>query len=187
MRARPPLVSSCTIGALLLAASCAGEQASPNKGIAEPVRVESGQFVPGALPGSAPLSSGDGGVDPQVTDISAADTDVEQGELGLSVSGHATTDAQAIGMRFTDLGTGYWVVGVGAPDPVGQRPTHLAALGGLRAQPPPGIPQPRLRGDRPRRLERNAERARALHRHPGPGQPQHLRPEAVPPPPPSSR
>jgi hypothetical protein len=117
MRARPPFVSSCTIGALLLAASCAGEQASPNKGIAEPVRIESGQFVPGTLPGSAAQSSGDGGVDPQVTDISAADTDVEQGELGLSVSGHATPDAQAIGVRFTDLGTGYWVVGVGAPDP----------------------------------------------------------------------
>ena len=104
---------------LLLAASCAGEQASPDTGISEPLRIETGQFVPGSLPGSPQqaASARDGGVSPQVTDVNVANTAVEQGEEGLLFSGHATTDAQAVGVRFADLGTGYWVVPVGAPDP----------------------------------------------------------------------
>jgi hypothetical protein len=101
---------------LLLAAGCTGEQASPNTGLGEPIRVGSAQFVPGALPGAA-QSPVDGGVTPRVTDVSAATTDIEPGELGLVLSGHATTDAQAVGVRFPDLGTGYWVLPVGAPDP----------------------------------------------------------------------
>jgi hypothetical protein len=68
------------------------------------------------LPGSA-SSSADGGVDPQVTDVNVADTAIAEGTLGLNISGHATVDAQAIGTRFVDMGTGYWVIPVGAPDP----------------------------------------------------------------------
>jgi hypothetical protein len=118
MRA-PAVLRAGYVSSLVLAAAAAGcnaEQASPDKGIGEPVRVGSGQFVPGALPGTA-KSSVDGGVSPRVTDVSSATTEIEQGELGLLLAGHATTDTQAVGMRFTDLGTGYWVVPVGAPDP----------------------------------------------------------------------
>jgi hypothetical protein len=105
----PPFVA-------LAAPACTGEQASPNTGLGEPVRVQSAQFVPGALPGST-QSHGDGGVSPRVTDVSSATTEVEPGELGLLLSGHATSDAQSVGVRFPDLGTGYWIVPVGAPDP----------------------------------------------------------------------
>jgi hypothetical protein len=116
MRAVAP---SCALGALLLALACTGQQVSTNPGLGEPVRVESGQFVPGTLPGTpeAPDASVDGGVTPQVTDVNVANTAVEPGELGLALSGHASPDAQTIGLRFADLGTGYWVVPVGAPDP----------------------------------------------------------------------
>jgi hypothetical protein len=102
----------------LVVASCTGEQASPDTGIAEPLRIETGQFVAGTLPGSS--SSGttpDGGIDPQVTDVNVANTAIEQGELGLVFTGHTTRGAQTVGVRFADLGTGYWVVPVGAPDP----------------------------------------------------------------------
>jgi hypothetical protein len=111
---------TCVAGVLMLAASCTGEQTSPNTGIGEPVRIESGQFVPGLLPGSPQLAADaapEAGVDPQVTDVNVANTAIEQGELGLVFSGHATTDAQTVGVRFADMGSGYWVVPVGAPDP----------------------------------------------------------------------
>jgi hypothetical protein len=113
-------IARAVSGALLVATSCTGEQASPNTGIGEPLRIESAQFVPGGLPGAPPEpadASADAGTDPQVTDINVANRAIEQGELGLLFSGHATTDAQTIGVRFADLGTGYWVVPVGAPDP----------------------------------------------------------------------
>jgi hypothetical protein len=110
------LACLCTCAA---AAACAGEQASPTTNVGEPIRIESGQFVPGALPGSPQpaAASADAGVNPQVTDVNVANSAIEQGELGFLLSGHATTDAQTVGVRFADLGTGYWVVTVGAPDP----------------------------------------------------------------------
>ncbi len=116
MRARGATPLFCQ--ALLALGACASDQASPDEGIDEPLRVESGQFVAGALPGSAAVTS-DAGVSasPRVTDVSSATSDIEEGELGLALSGHATTDTQAIGVRFPDLGTGYWVVPIGAPDP----------------------------------------------------------------------
>jgi len=116
MRRRGVVRTRGWMAALLLAASCAGDEASPNSGLGEPVRVESGQFVPGSLPGST-ASTVDGGVSPQVTDVSVADTEIAQGELGLVLSGHASVDTQAIGVRFADMGTGYWVVPIGGPDP----------------------------------------------------------------------
>jgi hypothetical protein len=111
-------VRAWPVGAMLLLASCAGEQVSRNTGLGEPVRVESGQFIPGALPGLQQSdASVDAGTGPQVTDVNVANTAIEQGEPGLVLSGHATTDAQTVGVRFADMGTGYWVVPVGAPDP----------------------------------------------------------------------
>jgi hypothetical protein len=106
-------------GPLLLVASCTGEQVSNSTRIGEPLRVESGQFVPGALPGAPEVvDASPGAADgPRVTDVNVANTAVEPGELGLGLSGHATADAQTVGVRFADLGTGYWVVPVGAPDP----------------------------------------------------------------------
>jgi hypothetical protein len=133
---------SCPVGVLLLAASCTGPQASPNTGIGEPLRIESGQFVPGALPGSPQLPADaavDAGVDPQVTDTNVANTAIAQGELGLVFSGHATTDALTIGVRFADMGTGYWLVPVGAPDPTDDGLLTWQATADFGRNLPPGF------------------------------------------------
>jgi len=116
---RTRATQACRLGALLLAVSCAGEKASPDTGISEPVRVQSGQFVPGALPGTPQPDASvvDAGTAPQVIDVNVGDTAVEPGELGLVFTGHTTVNAQATAVRFADLGSGYWVVPVGAPDP----------------------------------------------------------------------
>jgi hypothetical protein len=111
-------IAGAAMSTLVLAIGCNAEQASPNTGIGEPVRIESAQFVAGPLPGSPqPDSSTAVGVNPQVPDVNVANTAIEQGELGLVFSGHTTVDAQTVGVRFADMGTGYWVVPVSAPDP----------------------------------------------------------------------
>jgi hypothetical protein len=117
MRAAPEPLA---LAALLSTAACTGEQVSAGTGLAEPLRVESGQFLSGALPGlPAPDASADAGpgIDPQVTDINIPNTAIEQGEQGLTISGHVTPEAQTVALRFSDLGTGYWVVPVSGPDP----------------------------------------------------------------------
>jgi hypothetical protein len=108
------------LGAVLAWSACSGQQVSSSVGLTEPIRVESGQFLPGLLPGSAPPDASvdaGAGTNPEVTDINVGNTAIYQGERGLIFSGHATTDAQSVGVRFADLGTGYWVIPVGGPDP----------------------------------------------------------------------
>jgi hypothetical protein len=100
--------------------ACTGPQVSATAALEEPVRVESGQFISGDLPGLPPLpATADGGAttNPQVTDVTVANTAVQPGAAGMNISGHATATTQAIGVRFADAGSGYWVVPVGPPDP----------------------------------------------------------------------
>jgi hypothetical protein len=104
------------------AAACTGSQVAGNAGVGEPLVVESGQFFAGTLPGSPPLGSSDeGGTAPprgaQVIDVNAANRVIRPGEMGMTISGHTTTDAQTVAVRFAGLGSGYWVVPVGGPDP----------------------------------------------------------------------
>ena len=108
--------------AALVLASCTGPQVSATAALDEPIRVESGQFAPGALPGTpAPISADGGdagaGANPQVTDGTLANTAASPGAAGVVLSGHTTATAQAVAIRFADLGSGYWVVPVGPPDP----------------------------------------------------------------------
>ena len=109
------------VAAGCLVVACTGTQVSGTTEIEEPLRVESAQFIPGTLPGIAVTDSSevnpDAGVNPQVTDVNVANTAIAQGEQGLVFSGHTTADAQTVAVRFADLGTGYWVVPVGGPDP----------------------------------------------------------------------
>jgi hypothetical protein len=107
-------------GAALALASCGGEQVSQTTALQEPIRVESGQFIGGALPGLAePPASEDAGpsATPFVSDIQVLTNTLAPGFQGLDFQGHASPTAQTIDVRFADLGTGYWVVPVGAPDP----------------------------------------------------------------------
>lgn len=96
-------------------ASCSGEP-SPS-GLDEPLRVASGAFKNGALPGAPPAAEGATGAPPLVTSLEAASTLVRLGQTGKSLVGRTSTDAVAVAVGFADLGTGYWVFPVDAPDP----------------------------------------------------------------------
>jgi hypothetical protein len=76
----------------------------------EPIRVRGGQFVRGDLPAA-------GSGDRKVTAIQTLNPVISPGEGGKSLSGRATGDAASIAFRFADLGSGYWVIPIGAPDP----------------------------------------------------------------------
>jgi len=100
--------------------ACTANEVSDVQGIGEPIVVESGQFLAGPLPGQPPVDAstdGSAGPAPVVADINVANAVIAEGEQGLVVSGHATPSGQTIGVRFADLGSGYWVVPLGAPDP----------------------------------------------------------------------
>jgi hypothetical protein len=120
-----PRVAVAASLAALGTVACTSQQVSGSANLTEPVRVESGQFIAGPLPGIAAPSLADGGnavdagagIDPQVTDVSFPGIVVRPGTEGITVTGHATPTTQTVGLRFAALGTGYWVVPVGAPDP----------------------------------------------------------------------
>jgi hypothetical protein len=91
-------------------------------GLEEPIRVRNGTLVSGPLPGSRPLDDAelDAGVPemfPHVTTINALSSVLRPGEVGFSLGGGVTDDANAVAIRFSDLGTGYWLVPAGGPDP----------------------------------------------------------------------
>jgi hypothetical protein len=120
---RRRLGSELALAAALLVPACTGPQVSAGGGATEPLVVESGQFFSGSLPGSSPIPpSGDGGAaaqptGTQVVDVNVASRVIRPGEAGMSITGHATTDAQTVAVRFSGLGSGYWVVPVSGPDP----------------------------------------------------------------------
>lgn len=111
---------SLVLVAAVLTGGCAEHGVSDVQGIGEPIVVESGQFLPGPLPGQLPLDAsldGYSAASPSVADINVANAVISEGEQGLVLSGHATTNGQTLGVRFADLGSGYWVVPLGPPDP----------------------------------------------------------------------
>jgi hypothetical protein len=86
----------------------------------EPIFVHGAQFFAGDLPGTPVLP--DGGAPPAVagpvvTSIGALNTTVYSGEGGKQLSGRATDSASAVGIRLGTLGSGYWVLPLGNPDP----------------------------------------------------------------------
>lgn len=91
---------------------CGGEPALI--GLDEPIRVPSGTFKPGELPGSAPESNASG---PRVTILESANNVLRPGQAGKAVGGRTTTDASAVAVRLEGSGTGYWLLPVGPPDP----------------------------------------------------------------------
>jgi hypothetical protein len=115
-------MSARGLRALLGAAAvcaCSGEKLTP--GLDEPVRVSGAQFRSGALPGFPALSeeerqAGAQEQNPKITGLTLVNLDVSPGQQGKSMQGHAGTDAEAVALRFRDLGSGYWVLPVGAPD-----------------------------------------------------------------------
>jgi hypothetical protein len=109
----------------LLALGCASGSPA-NQGLSEPIVVHatqttagvpSVQFFPGNLPGFPPEGADAGPAQtPSVRSFNAANNSVVvPGAAGKSFTGAATNDGTSVGIRFADLGTGYWVVPLGIP------------------------------------------------------------------------
>jgi hypothetical protein len=97
---------SALLAFVLFGLGCTGEMQPV--GLGEPIRVRSGRFRLGALPGSEdPESPG-----PGVTSLDLSSTIVTIGQLDRFLAGRVTEDAVAIGVGFVDLGTGWWVTPV---------------------------------------------------------------------------
>ncbi|MFV8755899.1 hypothetical protein ACNOYE_35560 [Nannocystaceae bacterium ST9] len=111
--------------------ACTGE-VDTSVGVLEPVRVIEGSFHPGAL-----VESSSGA--PAITSIESASGLVLVGERDRLLSGRTSDDAYAIGLRFRELGSGWWTVPVQDLDPAypGERDFQLRfdVGGGV----PPGI------------------------------------------------
>jgi hypothetical protein len=126
-------------------AACDGETQSVQFG--EPIRVRGAQFVKGDLPGTPPPATTatgdtDASVDPNgppaVTAIQALSTVVYPGEGGKALSGRATSKASSVAIRFADMGTGYWVLPIGAPDPLFPGELTWSAPSDFDPNDPPG-------------------------------------------------
>src|SRR5262249_45934520 len=96
------------VAAAAMSIGC-GDSLTVKSGIAEPIRVTNGQFFPGELP------TGTSG--PELTAVESQNNLIRAGEVGKKLSGRAAKGAYSVALRFEDLGTGYWVVPVGAADP----------------------------------------------------------------------
>lgn len=103
--------SGCLALALGLFA-CSGEPLT--QALEQPIRIPDAQFREGDLPGLPPLTAaeinaGEKPVTPAVITASVGNL-IPPGEAARSVTGHASTDSVAVGVRFAELGTGYWVL-----------------------------------------------------------------------------
>jgi hypothetical protein len=117
-------------------------------GLTEPVRARYGltqnaQFFPGNLPGSAPLTSKESlsGVTPNAPSLSlnVAGSVAHESDTGFALSGVTSGEAVAVGIRFLDLGSGYWVLPVAGQDPTKPGNYTWAATVDFGADLPPGF------------------------------------------------
>jgi hypothetical protein len=130
----------------LLAIGCGGERLTD--GATEPLRIEGAQFFPGELPGSRPLNLEEvrAGKQPQKpfsTTPEIAGRVLSSGEASLGISGTASQDSYAVALKLDKLGSGYWVLPVGSPDPFNNNDLAWSArvdLGDI----PPGLQQLRV-------------------------------------------
>lgn len=101
--------------------ACSGEPVTI--GLNEPIRIPEAQFREGELPGLPPLTADEinAGVTPKtplVSGISLGSPAIPPREPARPFAGLASPDSAAIGVRFADLGTGYWILPTGGVDVV---------------------------------------------------------------------
>lgn len=111
-----PLVGvACTL------LGCSGEPLT--RALSEPLRLPDAQFREGELPGLPPLTAEEinAGAKPQtpvVTGINLGNAIIPAREPGRAFSGLSSRDTKAIGVRFAELGTGYWLLPTRGADAV---------------------------------------------------------------------
>ncbi|WP_050726313.1 hypothetical protein [Vulgatibacter incomptus] len=84
-------------------------------GAGEPIRVAGAQFVKGELPG-LPAGEDAPGL-PEVTSFDLVNPTVLPGQARKGMQGRVTATASAVAVRMEGMGSGYWLVPAGAPDP----------------------------------------------------------------------
>jgi hypothetical protein len=118
--------------------ACGGGVPASTGQTSEPIQLINGQFFPGPLPGPGLVSAvaadaadddaADGGGEagpsvnapPQVVETPAVGSTplpIYNGQGNVTIGGgYVTPDAASIAVRFTDMGTGYWITPVGPID-----------------------------------------------------------------------
>jgi len=96
---------------LLTVAGCGGQPITTE--FQEPIRAQGAGFVKGALPGSRPLTGEEQGqgllpATPTVLEVTIPPA-IRVGSATFQIPGVISSDAAAVGFRFEDLGSGYWV------------------------------------------------------------------------------
>lgn len=127
---------------ITLALSACSNSNDAKTGVGEPLVIKTksskgiglAQFIPGSLPGTAKLLDlGTGGSTSTNTDTSVStslqvtlqysESKVYQGQGNIAFTGNTSTEVLAVGLALENLGTGYWVVPVGAIDGATLLPT----------------------------------------------------------------
>lgn len=98
-----------TLSTLLMALGCGTEDP---RALDEPLVVHQADFKEGALPGGAQAA------EPKVTSFTLGFGVLRPGTRNAPISGRSTKSAYSIGIRFQDVGGGYWVRPVGSEDPL---------------------------------------------------------------------
>jgi hypothetical protein len=101
--------------ALWLSAGCDSEPYLV--GLDEPIVVHQTEFKRGDLPGDADNDDYDPESDNRITALELNFGVMKPGTPNLTMKGRVTDDVYAVAIRFTDLGTGYWLKPVGPEDP----------------------------------------------------------------------
>lgn len=105
----------------VLLLGCSGEDTTA--GFDQPLRVKDAQFRDGELPGLPALTADDlnAGVQatpPNIESVSVGANVIAEDEPDRSIHGNASADSAAVGVRFDELGSGYWLVPTSSIDPL---------------------------------------------------------------------
>jgi len=123
----------------LVALGCSGETLT--RGLTEPFRIDGAQFEEGELPGipaDSPAAQAESAASlPSLVGFLPL-TVVPPGAVDRTISGTATRGTSSVGVRFVDLGTGYWVLPTTNADLFSENELAWGGLASYARQPSPG-------------------------------------------------
>lgn len=102
---------------LVLAATTSCDGVRSPSGLDQPFRVHNAQFHEGELPGTPEGDAGAPDNVATVTSLDSANAVLRLRQAGKVFSGRTNPRGASVGLRFPTLGTGWWQVNVGGPDP----------------------------------------------------------------------